>query len=80
MVISRALDEVIDFLTLGPTPEAVIAFKPSAVMQNRADELLVKKRDGILTEEDAREAEQFLLVEHIMRLAKARAKKRLSAA
>ena len=79
MVTYRAFDEVIDFIASGPSPEEILAFKPSAAMQNRVDELLEKKRESGLSESEAREVEQFLMIEHIMRLAKARARQRLAA-
>lgn len=79
MVTYRAFDEIIDFIASGPSPQEILAFKPSASMQNRVDELLEKKRESGLSESEAREVEQFLMVEHIMRLAKARARQRLAA-
>ena len=79
MVTNRAFDEVIDLLTSCPSPQAVIAFKPSAKMQSRASELLEKKRKESLTENEKQELEHFMLIEHLMRLAKARARKRLAA-
>lgn len=79
MVTYRAFDEIIDFIASGPSPEEILAFKPSVSMQTRVDELLEKKRDAGLSESESREVEQFLMVEHIMRLAKARARQRLAA-
>ena len=43
MVATRVFDEIVDFLTSCPAPEDVVAFKPSASMQSRADALLEKK-------------------------------------
>lgn len=79
MITYRTFDEIIDFIASGPSPEDIIAFKPSALLQKRVDELLEKKRDTGLSEAEAREVDQFLMVEHIMRLAKARARQRLAA-
>jgi len=79
MVIYRVFDEVIDFIASGPTPAQIIAFKPSVAMQKRVDELLEKKREKDISEAEAREVEQYLMVEHIMRLAKARARQKLAA-
>ena len=78
MVTSRAFDEIIDFITSLPKNEQVLAFKPSPASQNRLEELLEKKQIGKLNEDENREIEQFLLIEHLMRVAKARARKRLS--
>lgn len=79
MVTNRAFDEIIDLLTSCPKPEEVINFKPSSKMQERASSLLEKKRKGTLAEEELQELEHFMLLEHLMRLAKARARKRLAA-
>lgn len=79
MVAHRTFDEIVDFITSAPSPAQILAFKPSAAMQSRVNELLEKKREGSLTEPEAREVEQFLMLEHLMRLAKAKARQRLAA-
>jgi hypothetical protein len=78
MVATRFFDEIIDFLTSCPPAEDVVAFKPSAALQNRADVLLEKNREGTLTISEKEELDQFMVIEHLMRLAKARARKRLA--
>lgn len=78
MTTTSVFDDVIDFLTSCPQPKEVIAFKPSPSSQRRVSELLEKKRDGHLTESERHELEHFLIIEHLMRLAKARARKRLA--
>jgi hypothetical protein len=77
MVTTRAFDEIIDFLTSCPKPAEVVAFKPSPKMQGRVSRLLEKKQEGKLTDEESQELEYFMIIEHMMRLAKARARKRL---
>jgi len=77
MVATRFFDEIIDFLTSCPLPEAVVAYKPSVALQNRANVLLEKNRQGDLTETEKQELDYFMVIEHLMRLAKARARKRL---
>ncbi len=79
MVITRTIDEIIDFITSAPSPEAIISFKPSPKLQMRVTYLLEKNRDAGLEEEEKKEVEQYLMIEHIMRLAKARARQRLAA-
>ena len=78
MVITRFFDEVIDFLTSFPRPEDIVAFKPTVALQSRAEDLLDKKRDGALTPDEARELDYFMVIEHLMRMAKARARQRLA--
>ncbi len=66
--------DLIDLIAPGVTPEQIINFKPSAEAQNRLSELLHKNRTTRLTEEE-RELERFKEMEHIIRMAKARARK-----
>lgn len=77
MVAYRVFDEVIDFISSAPPPEKILAFKPSSAMQRRLDALLEKKMESRLTEMEQAEIDQYMLVEHLMRLAKAKARKHL---
>ena len=79
MVTSRAFDEIVDFITSLAKNEQILAFKSSIASQGRIEELLQKKQLRTLNFDENREIEQFLLIEHLMRVAKARARKRLSA-
>lgn len=47
-------------------------------MLSRTDALLERKRQGVLTAEEIQELDYFMVIEHLMRMAKARAKKKLS--
>ncbi len=76
MTATRAFDEVIDFLA-GHDPQRVIDFHPSEKTQDRVELLLHKKREDTLTDSDKSELEYFLMLEHIMRMAKAKAMKSL---
>jgi hypothetical protein len=72
-------EELADLLA-GMAPERVLAFRTSAKAQQRLEELLWKNKSGeVLTVSENLELEQFMLVEHIVSLAKARALNRLSA-
>ena len=77
MVASKAFDEIIDFLA-GYEPSRIINFHPSAETQERVEELLHKKHTQQLSKEEHSELEYFSMLEHIIRLAKARALKQLS--
>ena len=74
----RPIDEVIDFITSFPAPEEVLTYHPSQALQERVEFLVEKKKESTLSEEEIKELENFLLIEHIMRMAKKRAKKQLS--
>jgi hypothetical protein len=75
---SRAYEEVIDFIAAGSSPSKVVAFRPSEAAKRRAAELVSREKNGALTPEETSELEHYLQLEHIMRLAKARARKYLS--
>lgn len=79
MVSYRAFDEIVDFITSAPRPEQILAFRPSEKSVKRLEELVQKNQEGDLDEKEKHELQQFMLVEHLMRLAKARARQRLAA-
>jgi hypothetical protein len=49
------LNEMLDFLAGGPTPEQIIAFKLSPATQARLEELLDKNREAELANEETAE-------------------------
>lgn len=73
MTITKAYDEIINFIAEGTTPEKVINFHPSEETQMRAQELLHKEKEMALTQDEKSELDYFMLLEHIMRMAKAKA-------
>jgi len=66
--------ELVDFVAGGTTPEDVVNFRPSAEAQERVNELVERERESRLTPEEAAEVAHFLEFEHILRLAKAKAR------
>lgn len=78
--VSFILEELAELLAK-MDPEKVIAFRTSEKAQERLEVLLEKNRakEG-LDELEKAELEQFMLVEHIVSLAKARALKSISSA
>lgn len=72
---SRVYEEFVDFIAAGSTPADVVAFRPSPAAQARVSDLLAReKADGLSADEKA-ELDLYLQIEHIMRLAKARARR-----
>jgi hypothetical protein len=71
--------EIIDFFASGTTPQAVVDFQPSPAAQHRALELLDLAKEDRLTPEQESELEHFTELEHILRMAKARARQILDA-
>jgi len=76
---TKVYDEIIDFIAGGTTPQSVIDFKLSHSAQERLEDLVYAHQTGELTPEGKKELDQFLTLEHIMRLAKARAYKYITA-
>ena len=74
----KAYEEVIDFIAAGTTPQNVIDFRPSEAAQERLTELISREKQGALSAEDRSELDHYLQLEHLMRLAKARAREFLA--
>jgi hypothetical protein len=72
-------NEIIEFLSSGASPEAIASFHPSTKMQERVEFLLIKEKDSGLTPEEKLELDHYFVLEHIMRMAKIHARRRLAA-
>jgi len=69
--------EIIDFIAAGSTTAEVAQFRPSREAQQRVADLIEReKTDGLSSLEKA-ELDHFVELEHILRMAKAKAKQRL---
>lgn len=71
---AKSYEEIIDFIAAGTTPESVIAFRPSEALQRRVAELTDRAGDGSILPEELSELEDCLQLEHIIVMAKARAR------
>jgi hypothetical protein len=78
MAISRAYEEVIDFLAAGTTPNNIVSFRPSEETKERVAELIHREKTIGLAPDEKSELDQYIQLEHLMRLAKARAWKYVS--
>jgi hypothetical protein len=74
--VTRAYEEIVDFMAHS-NPAAMASFQPSEEAVRRVRELLARQKDGSLDEAESRELEQTLQLEHLMRLAKAKARQYL---
>ncbi|HEY9748766.1 MAG TPA: hypothetical protein V6C63_08810 [Allocoleopsis sp.] len=74
----RAYEEVIDFIAAGTTPGNVVAFRPSEETKQRVADLIGREKTTGLAPDERSELEHYMQLEHLMRLAKARARKYLS--
>lgn len=70
--------EVLEFLAGLPTPQEIIALRPSDALQTRISTLLEKNRTEGLTNAEEQEWEQYQYLEHLVRLAKAKAHLKLA--
>jgi hypothetical protein len=70
----RAYDEIVEFIAAGTTPEAVVRFEPSQATKDFVADLIHKEKTTGLTEDESSELDHFTKLEHLMRLAKARAR------
>lgn len=64
---------IVSLLASRPTPEQVLAIRPSDQLQSRVDELLGRAKDEALSRSEEAELDRYLYLEHLVRLAKARA-------
>ena len=73
-----AYHEIIDFIAAGTTPEEVANFRPSPEAQRRIADLLERGREDGLPPDEKAELDHFMELEHILRMAKAKARQLLS--
>jgi hypothetical protein len=70
-----AYDEIVDFIASGTKPSSVIAFRPSNSVKERVADLICREKTTRLSRDEKSELDHYLQIEHLMRLAKARARK-----
>lgn len=78
MSTTRAYEEIVDFIAAGTTPENVAAFRPSEATRERVAYLIDHEKSDGLSDEETKELDHYMQLEHLMRLAKARARQYIS--
>jgi hypothetical protein len=73
---SRAYDEIADFIA-AINPRGVIVFHPSAEAKARVADLILREKTGGLSVDEKSELDHCMVIEKLMRLAKARAHRHL---
>ena len=74
----QAYEEVVEFIA-ARGPQEVIEFKPSETARERVWDLIEREKTaGGISPEEKAELEHYMEVEHLMRLAKARARQLLA--
>lgn len=71
---SSIFTEIADFITSQPTLAEIVAYQISSAQQERIDDLLERNREGMLTPDEHHEMESYLIISHVMSLAKAKAR------
>jgi hypothetical protein len=71
--------QIVELLASQPSPEVILAIRPTPGLQARMSELLERNKSGTLSQSEEVELDRYLLLEHWVRLAKAHAYKRLQA-
>jgi len=66
------LNEITDFLSANPTPQEIIAFRPSEGLQNRALELLELNRQNRLSGAEREEMDTYMRMDHFLTILKAK--------
>ncbi|MCI0489393.1 MAG: hypothetical protein L0229_22600 [Blastocatellia bacterium] len=69
----KAYEEVIALIAAGTDPGSVIAFQPSDEVKERVADLIHREKTTGLSPEEKSELDHYMELEHLMRLAKARA-------
>jgi hypothetical protein len=74
----KAHEEIVEFIAAGPSVRNVADFQASPEAKARVEFLIRKEKNDGLTPEERVELDDFMHLEHLMRLAKARARGHLS--
>lgn len=74
----KAYEEVIEFIAAGTSPDDIASFQPSATAKTRVANLIYKEKVAELLPDEKSELDHYMQLEHIMRLAKARARQHIS--
>jgi len=77
MTSGKAYDEIVDFIAVN-NPRGVVAFRPSAEAKSRVADLILREKTTALSADEKSELDHYMMIEHLMRLAKARAHSYLS--
>ena len=73
----RPYEELVQFIA-SLSPRGVIDFRPSEIARQRVWDLIERQKSAPLAGDDKSELDHYLEIEHLMRLAKARARQPLA--
>ncbi len=72
--------QIIELLASQPSPDEILALRPTPALQARMSDLLERNKLGTLSRQEETELDRYLFLEHLVRLAKAHAYKRVQSA
>ena len=67
------VDEILEVLATQPTAQQILAIRPSQTLQERMSYLLDRAKSETLSTVEQAELERYLMIEHLVRLAKSHA-------
>ena len=73
----KAFEEIVDFMAGGPGRGQIASFEASPATKERVAFLIRKEKTDGLSPEEKAELDDYLQIEHLMRLVKARAQQGL---
>jgi hypothetical protein len=71
-------NSILELLANQPTPQQVLAIRPSPELQTRVSELLRRSKESSLSSIEETELSRYFTLEHLVRLAKAHAARKLT--
>jgi hypothetical protein len=74
----NGFSDVLEFLASLPTPQEILALRPSPALQEEMEQLLEKSRDTGLNAEEEERWRRLEYLEHLVRKAKIHAARRLN--
>lgn len=75
---TRAYEEIVDFIAGGVSSASVARYEASAATKSRVADLIHREKTAGLSEDEHAELDYYLQIEHVFRLAKARARSKVS--
>ena len=70
----KAYDEIVNFIASGTSPTSVVEYQPSEEVKARVGKLIALEKEDALSADETTELNLYIQLEHIMRLAKAKAR------
>ena len=70
--------EITDFIVSEPSLNEIIAYRPSETLNERLHDLLNKNTNDALSGDEKNELDEFLRLDHLIRMLKAKARLKLA--